>query len=61
MRHHGQEDNGTIVKIFKDAIGVKAEDGIYLITELQVAGKKRMSVQDYLNGKSIFEVGQKFE
>lgn len=61
MKHHGQEDNGTIVKIFKDAIGVKAEDGIYLITELQVAGKKRMSVQDYLNGKSIFEVGQKFE
>lgn len=61
MSHHGKEDNGTIVKIFKDAIGVKAADGIYLITALQVAGKKRMLVKDYLNGKNIFAVGHKFE
>jgi len=61
MKHHGHEENGTIIKIFKDAIGVKVNDGVYLITELQVAGKKRMSVKDYLNGRSIFEVGEKFE
>ena len=50
-----------IVKIFKDAIGVKVNDGVYLITELQLEGKKRMSVKDYLNGHCIFEVDTKFE
>ena len=40
MKHHAHQDNGTIVKIFKDAIGVKVNDGVYLITELQLEGKK---------------------
>lgn len=61
MKHHVHQDNGTIVKIFKDAIGVKVNDGVYLITELQLEGKKRMSVKDYLNGHCIFEVDTKFE
>jgi len=52
---------GTIIKIFKDAIGVKCGTGIYLITELQMPGKRRMSVKDYLNGKNIFEEGERFE
>ena len=61
MKHHAHQDNGTIVKIFKDAIGVKVNDGVYLITELQLEGKKRMSVKDYLNCHCIFEVDTKFE
>ena len=61
MKHHAHQDNGTIVKIFKDAIGVKVNDGVYLITELQLEGKKRMSVKDYLNGHCIFEFDTKFE
>lgn len=61
MKHHGHLDNGTIVKIFKDAIGVKVNDGVYLITEFQLEGKKRMLVKDYLNGHNIFEVDTKFE
>lgn len=61
MKHHAHQDNGTIVKIFKDAIGVKVNDGVYLITELQLEGKKRMSVKDYLNGHCIFGVDTKFE
>ena len=61
MKHHAHQDNGTIVKIFKDAIGVKVNGGVYLITELQLEGKKRMSVKDYLNGHCIFEVDTKFE
>ena len=60
-KHHGHQENGTIVKIFKDAIGVKTGDGIYLITELQIAGKKRMLVKDYLNGNNIFKVDTKFD
>lgn len=59
--HHSHQENGTIVKIFKDAIGVKTGDGIYLITDLQIAGKKRMLVKDYLNGNNIFAVDSKFE
>ena len=61
IKHHAHQDNGTIVKIFKDAIGVKVNDGVYLITDLQIEGKKRMSVKDYLNGHCIFEVDTKFE
>ncbi|MEE0966526.1 MAG: methionyl-tRNA formyltransferase [Bacilli bacterium] len=61
VKHHAHQDNGTIVKIFKDAIGVKVNDGVYLITELQVEGKKKMLVKDYLNGHCVFEVNSKFE
>ena len=61
IKHHAHQDNGTIVKICKEAIGVKVNDGVYLITELQIEGKKRMSVKDYLNGHCIFEVDAKFE
>lgn len=61
MKHHAHQESGTIVKIFKDAIGVKVDDGVYLITEFQLEGKKRMSVKDYLNGHNIFEVDTKFD
>lgn len=61
MKHHAHQEPGTIVKIFKDAIGVKTGEGIYLITELQVEGKKRMLVKEYLNGNSIFTVDTAFE
>lgn len=61
MKHHAHQESGTIVKIFKDAIGVKVDDGVFLITEFQLEGKKRMSVKDYLNGHNIFEVDSQFE
>lgn len=61
VKHHAHQENGTIVKIFKDAIGVKVNDGVYLITEFQLEGKKRMLVKDYLNGHCVFEVDTKFE
>ena len=61
IKHHAHQENGTIVKVFKDAIGVKVHDGVYLITEFQLEGKKRMLVKDYLNGNNIFEVDTKFE
>lgn len=60
-KHHAHQECGTIVKLFKDAIGVKVTDGVYLITELQVPGKRRMSVKDYMNGKCIFEEDTMFE
>lgn len=59
--HHSHQAPGTIVKIFKDAIGVKVEDGVYIITEFQLEGKRRMLVKDYLNGHNIFVVDTQFE
>ena len=38
VKHHAHQKCGTIVKVFKDAIGVKVEDGVYLITEFQFSG-----------------------
>lgn len=61
VKHHAHQKCGTIVKVFKDAIGVKVEDGVYLIKEFQLEGKKRMSVKDYLNGHNIFETDTMFE
>ena len=43
-------ENGTIGKIYKDGIGVSCKDGEIIITEIQFAGKKKMSVKNYLNG-----------
>lgn len=60
-KHHAHQEAGTIVKLFEDAIGVKTGDGIYLITELQLEGKKRMLVKEYLHGNCIFQVDTKFE
>ena len=61
IKHHAHQENGTIVKIFKDAIGVKVSDGVYLIREFQLEGKKKMLVKDYLNGHNVFEVDTKFK
>lgn len=50
-----------IVKLYKDGIGVKCSDYIYVITELQVEGKKRMRASDYLNGTKEELVGDIYE
>lgn len=41
---------GTIISINKDSISVKTLDGEILLVEIQVEGKKRTLVKDYLNG-----------
>ena len=43
-------ENGEIINIYDNAIGVKTIDGEIKILELQLEGKKKMSVKDYLNG-----------
>lgn len=52
---------GTILEVTKEGISIACQDGVYCLTELQIPGKKKMLVKDYLNGKSIFEVGTCFE
>lgn len=49
--------NGAIVKVTKDEFVVKTGDGLLAITEVQLEGKKRMSVKDFLLGNKL-EAGQ---
>jgi len=41
---------GDIVHIYKDGIGVSCLDGEIILKEIQLEGKKKMMVRDYLNG-----------
>ncbi len=52
---------GTIEKIYKDGIGVSTKDFVYVIVELQVAGKKKMSAKNYLAGIHHDLVGEVYE
>ena len=45
-----EAQNGEIINIYKDSIGIKTKDGEILIYELQFEGKKKVLVKDYLNG-----------
>lgn len=52
--------SGEVVELTDEAILVQTGEGILALTELQPAGKKRMSAQDYLKGPKI-QVGDLFE
>lgn len=41
---------GEIVKIYDNGIGVKVANGEIIFTEIQLEGKRRMTVKEYLNG-----------
>lgn len=43
-------ENGEIVEIYDNGIGVSCNDGEIIIKKLQVAGKKIMTAREYLNG-----------
>lgn len=49
--------NGEVVNISKDSIDIKCENGIVKLLDIQVSGKKRMLVKDFLNGQKIFTKG----
>lgn len=44
------KQNGEIVKIYKDGIGIKTKDSEIILLEIKPFGKKKMLVRDYLNG-----------
>ena len=48
--NHYKEIPGTIVKIDKNGIEVVTKDTCVLITELQLPGKKKVLVKDFING-----------
>ncbi len=52
---------GKISAVNKEGIQVLCQQGVLNITELQLAGAKRMTVKDLLNGKpDFFQIGQCF-
>ncbi len=54
-------NTGKIAAVNKDGIQVICQQGMLNITELQLAGAKRMAVKDLLNGKpDLFQLGQRF-
>lgn len=55
----GGAQPGTVTKVTKDRIFVATGDGTLALTEVQLAGKKRMPVQAFLLGCRI-EAGDRF-
>lgn len=51
---------GEVVELTEEAILVQTGEGVLAITELQPAGKKRMTAKDYLQGPKI-QAGDLFE
>lgn len=51
---------GEIIELTKDAIIVQTGEGTLAIKELQPAGKKRMTAEDYLRGPKL-QAGDRFE
>jgi methionyl-tRNA formyltransferase len=43
----------SIVKADDEGIGVRCKEGVIVVTELQLEGKKRMDVSDYLRGHAM--------
>lgn len=55
VEHIDDSEYGTILKVTRDAIMVKAMDGVLSITELQLEGKKRMDAADFIRGYQALE------
>ena len=47
---YNDKENGEIVNIYKDGIAIKVKDGEIILKEIQLEGKKKMKVSDFLNG-----------
>lgn len=53
-----QHINGEIVKLYKEGIGIKTNNGVIILTVIQPEGKGRMKASDYLNGQKENIVGK---
>lgn len=52
------KDNGEVVKVAKDSIVVKTGEGLLKLLQVQLEGKKRMYVEDFLRGYEV-QIGDK--
>ncbi|QLB15699.1 methionyl-tRNA formyltransferase [Mannheimia granulomatis] len=56
---HQNKTAGSVVNVNKNGIQIATQEGVLNITQLQPAGKKPMSVQDFLNGRADwFTIGK---
>ncbi|MBW8359911.1 MAG: methionyl-tRNA formyltransferase [Weeksellaceae bacterium] len=51
----GSKNPSGVLYIDKNTFKISTEDGFYIPEEVQLEGKKRMSVKDFLNGLRTFE------
>lgn len=51
--YRGSEQPGTVIEAGKDGIKAVCGEGLLVITEIQMPGKRAMNVSDYLRGHSI--------
>lgn len=58
-KNHSKDPNGKVIKHFDDGFAIKCDSGVLVITYVQLAGKKAMPAQDFLNGagKQLVSVG----
>lgn len=56
-------ENGTITVIEKTRIGVKVQNGLVYLEEVQLAGKKPQEIKDFMNGagRNLFIVNKVFK
>ena len=47
---YSDKENGEIVRLYKDGIGIKVSDGEVILRSIKPSGKRKMSAKDYLNG-----------
>ena len=47
--------DGQITNIYPDGIGVKVSNGEIVLTEIQIEGKKKTSVKEFINGNIKIE------
>lgn len=54
---------GEIVKINKNGVYIQTIDGLVVLKEVQLQGKKRMEINDFMNGigKTLLILGKKFD
>ena len=50
--------NGEIVKLYKEGIGIKTDNGVIILTIIQPEGKGKMNASDYINGLKENIVGK---
>ena len=63
LESHAHQENGTILKIFENGIGVKCINGVIKITAVQLAGKTKQDVKTFMNGvgRNLIKVDKVFK
>ena len=53
LNETSDKEPGTILKVDKDGIRVSTKDNVVLVKEIQMPGKKRVLVSEYIKGNNI--------